>query len=314
MPNRILKEAVTCSAEVDALTPQAECCFYRLIVCADDYGTFDARPSMLRARLFPLRSPSDADLRCWFGELEANHLINLYLVNGLPYGKLITWEDHQRIRNKRPRYPLPDSNSQTIDSNSLSNVRQIKGQSKATDNPLSIDSNSPRVAARIQSNPNPIQSLTPISPKGENPPKADTLDDKGQPTGVRLTSEERAKLLSLFGAPGLQDRVMGLSLYMRSKGIKYKSHFATILSWERMESKRRSLAGKETKRGPVTDIGEWEAADRREQAIRDQAAADNARDAALAVANRGNGDGAATTIGGVSGAASVGDHAPAGAT
>jgi uncharacterized protein (DUF1697 family) len=54
---------------------------------------------------------------------------------------------------------------------------------------------------------------------------------------VRLTKEEHQKLIEKFGEADAAERIENLSLYIRSKGDKYKSHYATILNWERMSDK-----------------------------------------------------------------------------
>ena len=47
MSNRILKESIRMSEEIDALTWFEETFFYRLIVTVDDYGVFPADPVLL---------------------------------------------------------------------------------------------------------------------------------------------------------------------------------------------------------------------------------------------------------------------------
>lgn len=56
---------------------------------------------------------------------------------------------------------------------------------------------------------------------------------------VRLSKEEYQKLAGKFGEAGVKERIENLSLYIQSKGDKYKSHYATILNWERMNGKGR---------------------------------------------------------------------------
>jgi hypothetical protein len=51
--------------------------------------------------------------------------------------------------------------------------------------------------------------------------------------GVFLTEEEHENLKKQFGDRGAKDRIENLDLYIGSKGDKYKSHYMTILSWER---------------------------------------------------------------------------------
>ena len=43
MPNRIIKESICTSENIDQLSPFCETVFYRLIVNVDDYGRIDAR-------------------------------------------------------------------------------------------------------------------------------------------------------------------------------------------------------------------------------------------------------------------------------
>ena len=55
MPNRILKESICTSDEIETLSAFQETFFYRLIVNCDDYGRMDARPKILASKLFPLK-------------------------------------------------------------------------------------------------------------------------------------------------------------------------------------------------------------------------------------------------------------------
>lgn len=50
---------------------------------------------------------------------------------------------------------------------------------------------------------------------------------------VLLTDAEYQKLIDQFGAEGAKDRIAALNVGIGSKGYKYKSHYHTILSWER---------------------------------------------------------------------------------
>ena len=58
----------------------------------------------------------------------------------------------------------------------------------------------------------------------------------GEFGNVRLTEEELEKLKERFPYD-YQDRIERLSEYVASKGKRYKSHYATICSWARKESK-----------------------------------------------------------------------------
>ena len=108
MPNRILKESVCTSPNIERLGWFEEVCFYRLIVQCDDFGRLDARPQLLRAKLFPLRDDvTAAVVEGAMNTLEAIGLIERYTVGDRPYLQLATWARHQRVRTKRSRFPPP---------------------------------------------------------------------------------------------------------------------------------------------------------------------------------------------------------------
>lgn len=108
MPNRILKESICTSADVDRMDLFTEVFFYRLIVCCDDYGRMDGRTAILRAKLFPLKEGLRAeDIEAALQLLMELGCVARYQVDGLPYLYLPAWEKHQRVRNLRAKYPPP---------------------------------------------------------------------------------------------------------------------------------------------------------------------------------------------------------------
>ena len=116
MGNRILKESICMSAEIDALSWFEEVVFYRLIVTVDDKGIYPADPVVLAHILFPRKDHisrkmiSDA-----LDTLERNHLIQRYSVTGKgEFLFLVSWNQHQRLRNSRPKYPSPDEDGVII--------------------------------------------------------------------------------------------------------------------------------------------------------------------------------------------------------
>lgn len=117
MPNRILKESICQSENINRLSWFEEVVWTRLIVNADDYGRLDGRLAMLRSRLFPLKDPEALTLDTVdvaIKSLVRVNLIFLYDVDDMPYIQIITWDKHQRIRNSRSKYPEPprsDDNS-----------------------------------------------------------------------------------------------------------------------------------------------------------------------------------------------------------
>ena len=78
---------------------------------------------------------------------------------------------------------------------------------------------------------------------------------------VQLTDTEYEKLKTLF--PGdYEEKINTLSEYMTSKGKTYKSHYATILNWDRMDKKKqddkqRPSAYMEAIRNRVDVVDSW---------------------------------------------------------
>ena len=69
MPNRIIKESICTSETIDQMSWFEECFYHRLWTACDDYGRMDARPAILKSKLFPLKdrlSLKDIDRECAF--------------------------------------------------------------------------------------------------------------------------------------------------------------------------------------------------------------------------------------------------------
>ena len=61
----------------------------------------------------------------------------------------------------------------------------------------------------------------------------ETENRYGQFLNVKLSDEEFQKLNKKFTERGATERIDALSEYVESKGVRYKSHYATILTWAR---------------------------------------------------------------------------------
>jgi hypothetical protein len=100
-------------------------------------------------------------------------------------------------------------------------------------------------SGKIRTKGNPSTKGNPnTNPKGKgNEPLQNSY---GEFKNVFLTDEEHKKLVERFGEADAEKRIENLSQGMASKGYRYKSHYATILSWKRREDKevRNHGAGK----------------------------------------------------------------------
>lgn len=117
MANRILRDW-TNSEKVNDISLQAEVFFTRLIMKADDFGSFYGNIKILKANLFPLKIDTvrDADISRWIAECEKAGLLLVYTNAGKRYLRINDFG--QRLRSMCSRFPSPDSNSPSNDRSS----------------------------------------------------------------------------------------------------------------------------------------------------------------------------------------------------
>ena len=143
MPNRIIKESICTSENIDSLTPFQETFFYRLIVNCDDFGRMDARAKILAAKLFPLKDVRASQIEDALRALTSAELVTLYMVDGKPFLQMNTWDRHQQVRNHKSKYPSPDeSNCNQLQSIDINCNQVISDDSKCSRNPIQSESES----------------------------------------------------------------------------------------------------------------------------------------------------------------------------
>lgn len=149
MPNRILKDKIRTSADIDSLTWFEEAFYYRLIVTVDDFGCFDGRIRIINAALFPLKSIPDKQIDEVLNKLESVGMVRRYKVNGEPFLQILAWGNHQQIRSKKRKYPDPadaDPPKSTSNGNQMKsdeiNCNQMKSDvTVIQSNPIQSESN-----------------------------------------------------------------------------------------------------------------------------------------------------------------------------
>lgn len=115
MANRVLRDWTTSEA-VDNLTSGAEVFFTRLIMKADDYGSYHSNPKLIKAALFPLKETSIKEIEGWLKECIKAGLVFTYESGGRKYIRIDNFG--QRLRNMRNTFPQPDDNPLTTRGNS----------------------------------------------------------------------------------------------------------------------------------------------------------------------------------------------------
>lgn len=201
MPNRIIKESICTSENIDTLTPFQETVFVRLIVNCDDYGRFDGRAKVLSSRLFPLRDVSTDEINEALSAMEKADLITVYTVDGRPYVQMKTWKKHQQVRATKSKYPSPDESACGNTNESDSNCNQL----------ISDDNKCPRNRIRntLSDNRESV-SLIGDADAAEIQNDHNKILDAAQDAGFKSSPAERAGLLNLYAAHGLEKMLNGI--------------------------------------------------------------------------------------------------------
>ena len=179
MPNRLLKESICTSENIDQLTPLQEILFYRLIVNCDDFGRMDARPKVLASKLFPLRDIRMNQITDALRALTSAELVVLYEKDGHPFLQMKTWDRHQQIRAKKSKYPAPDINCNQMISNDNKCPRN-----PIQSNPIRIQSESYSLSnahGREESANDLFEAFWDAYPRKESKPAARKAFDKLNP-------------------------------------------------------------------------------------------------------------------------------------
>ena len=132
MPDRIIRESICTSETLNRLSDFEERFWHRLIVNCDDYGRFDARPAILKGRLFPLMDgKTQRNMQDALHKLASVGLVELYESEGKPFLRVVTWDKYQRIRAKRSKFPGPPEGPDGICRQLPSNVAVIQSESES---------------------------------------------------------------------------------------------------------------------------------------------------------------------------------------
>lgn len=134
MGNRVIKESIKRSSEIDKLTWFEFACWINLIVTVDDYGRYLANPIILKNDLFPMKEDvTKASIINALTKMKDVGLIQTYEHDGKEYLQIVKWAEHQTIRNQKSKFPAPsesDLNCTQLNSN----------ENKCVSNPIQSES------------------------------------------------------------------------------------------------------------------------------------------------------------------------------
>lgn len=133
MPDRVVRADILTSDAVNSLSWAGETFYRRLMSIADDYGRCEARPSLLRASLYPLKLDrvSEPDVVKWMGECSKAGLLRTYTVDDKEYLEILKFG--QRLRAMKSRYPAPPANhcgQMSADDDSRQHMSAIDGMKR----------------------------------------------------------------------------------------------------------------------------------------------------------------------------------------
>ena len=204
MPNRIIKESICTSEEIDKLTPFEETVFIRLMVNCDDFGRFDGRAKVLSARLFPLKSITPEEMTHALTALVNADLVTVYEVDGKPFVHLNSWEKHQTTRASKSKYPSPsESNCKQLQADEI-NCKQVQANtSKCSRNRI-------RIRNTINDNRNRnTESFIDDEDAREIQGEQNRVLDAAEDAGFKCSTSERASLLKFYAEYGLDKMLAG---------------------------------------------------------------------------------------------------------
>lgn len=197
---RMLKRRITLSKKMAALrTDKAPLLWFYMLPFTDVEGRIDADPEDIRDEI--LRKMR----RGWTKEkiqdcLEQLHEVGLIILYSIDGKQYLQFTRHEEEQS----------------------LRRDKEAKSTLPAPLPD-----------QSRPTPALKLS-----NSNSNSKVKLSKKEYKEKVFLTEIEYQKLVEKFGQQGADLRIEDLSLGISSKGYKYKSHFHTILAWDRRNQKK----------------------------------------------------------------------------
>lgn len=210
MPNRIIKESICCSDTLRELSWFEYAVFTKLIVLADDYGIYDGRVPLIRARAFSmdLDRVGEREVADALDSLERVGLIVRYIAGGKPYLRLVGWDEHQNVRAKRSKYPMDGDGQGTEKSEEGGDALPPEGGLE--------------------------------SPQGEADGGECAL--YGEYENVKFSKAEFDALVKEF-PDDWKERVQAVSEYCAAHGKKYKNYLAVIRSWSKRDKPRDKGGG-----------------------------------------------------------------------
>jgi hypothetical protein len=170
VPNRIIRDGFVDSEAVNSLSEGAENFYHRLLLVADDAGRLDARPDILRARLFPLKSGlRNSSVAAWKNECIASGLITQYESNAKPYLQVTRWQRCGKALNSKCPNPSGNFEIRYVERETKDGPKQFVAESVPHTDPIHTPSAPHAYGVASKTN---TETETETETKGETPSAA----------------------------------------------------------------------------------------------------------------------------------------------
>jgi len=215
MPNRVIKDSITCSKEIDSLTWFEEVLFYRLIVKVDDFGRFYADPQIIKSELFPRKEDlTKKAVEDALKKIEKVGLIRTYNWDGSSYLEIVKWSQHQQRRAKASKFPDNNGNRMIADD---SKCNQMKSNDGKRNQKKSSDSNGLQMSPKTNTNTNTktktIHANAPLADEAEMlfiQTEHNELFDEAMSIGLPMTDRNMNEIVRLYSEHGKEPVLHGI--------------------------------------------------------------------------------------------------------
>jgi hypothetical protein len=201
--SRIIKPEFWSDEKLARLSRDARLLYIGLWTASDDYAVVKGNPMWLRSQIFPYDKIKIDQFKKWLNELLGCKRLIAFEKSGENYFFIPSFLAHQKVDHpSRTRNPDPPPEILARASREFRDETETETETET----------------EVHIRPGNIQL--------------------GEFNNVTLSQKELEQLNNQYGEKETSDKIEKLSIYMASKGKKYKSHYATILNWERMDEKK----------------------------------------------------------------------------
>lgn len=183
MPNRIIKDSILTSTKINSLSFFEYTLWTSLILLADDYGRFHANPLIIKGYAFALRPEVTAEnIEAGIQSLVEHDCIKTYTHGGKNYLFFPNWTEHQRLRNRKSKFPEPPFELENFQNDIAASCGELLPNAASCDDVQRIAARA-RAESESESEIESEYEIESESEKKQNP-NLSLITNKFQETGI----------------------------------------------------------------------------------------------------------------------------------